>query len=90
MVAIGFGLGQQFPSLALNPPHLLKQVVAQPLLAPLTRLHDGLSNVALVAYGPAGDIETRFAMFRNGSPVARALSITPLSELAQAKQVLGI
>src|SRR6516225_2686712 len=39
---------------------------------------------------PAGDIETRFAMFRNGSPVARALSIPSRSGLEQARHVLGI
>ena len=39
---------------------------------------------------PAGDIETCFAMLRNGSPVATALSISRRSELARAKQVLGM
>jgi hypothetical protein len=38
---------------------------------------------------PAGDIETRFAMFRNGSPATRAFSISPRSGLEHAKQVRG-
>jgi len=37
--------------------------------------------------GLSGDIETGSAMFRNGSPATRALSI---AELAHAKHVLGI
>ena len=38
-----------------------------------------------------GDIdETRFAMFRNGSPITRALSIASRSGLEQARHVLGI
>jgi len=39
---------------------------------------------------PAGDMERSFAMFRNGSPVTRALSIASLSGLEQAKHDLGI
>jgi hypothetical protein len=37
--------------------------------------------MAIVTSNPAGDIETRFAMFRDGSPVTRALSIASLSGL---------
>ena len=79
VVAFGFSSGKRFPSFPLHAPHVVKQAVAKTLFPVLARLHDGLSNVTLVASNPAGDIETRFAMFRNGSPVARALSIAPRS-----------
>ena len=49
VVAFGFSSGKQFPSFSLHAPHVVKQAVAKTLFPVLARLHDGLSNVALVA-----------------------------------------
>jgi len=74
VIALGFGLGEQIPRLLMYPPHFVQYVVADPFFAPLARLHDSLGDVPFGTKKPAGDIGTRFEMFRNGSLETRALS----------------
>jgi hypothetical protein len=60
VISLGFGLGKQFPGLLLNPSHLVQQAITKVFLAPLARLHDGLSNMALVAQQPCRGYRNTF------------------------------
>src|SRR5215831_11566888 len=64
----------------LPRPHVTRIVVCNPRRNALLKWRSS----------PTGEIETRFAMFRNGSPATRALSIASRSGLEQAKHVRGI
>jgi hypothetical protein len=87
MVPLGFCLREQLPSFCLHAAHIIKQVIAEPFFVPLACLYNRLRDEVLWRGNPAGDIKTRFAMFRNGSRATRAFSIAALSGLAQARQV---